>query len=297
MAIKTKANGATSMSSTERDLALAEALLKRGELDEAEQLMDKCERIVKAQQAAADAGDDDQDDEDALDDTDDDGDGEDDGQDDDDEDDVAKSFREDNITYPHDDLTDAMNEHRQVEHPQLTTHPTWHRFMERARTIAARDGCPLHVAMQRARGEMGADFISDLRQPISAVKKLGLPKTPPLYPESDLQDELASSSREKKRTHRRRVRHHNQQVKSHEDAVADQMSKGLSREIAEQRVMYAYGNTLPRSDIAKAAGDSLVTTFMAKVDACMINEEVDRTEAMRRIRKRHQGLFDAFQIV
>ena len=70
-----------------------------------------------------------------------------------------------------------------------------------------------------------------------------------------------------------------------------------SRELAEQRVMYAYGNTLPRSDIAKGAGDTLVTSFMAKVDACMINEEVDRTEAMRRIRKRHQGLSDAFQIV
>jgi hypothetical protein len=287
-----KTNGGTTMSSTETDLALVEALLKRGELDQAEQIIEKCEAIQKAAQAADDA-EDDQDDEDSLDDTDDDEEDEHDG----DDDEVAKSFREDNITYPRDDLTDAMNEHRQVEHPQLTSHPSWQKFQQRVAAIAYRDGCPLTLAMQRARGEMGADFISDLRQPISAVKKLGLPKTPPLYPESDLQDELASSSREKKKTHARRIRRHNQQVKTHEDAIADQVAKGHSLTVAKQIVQHHYGNTLPRSDIAKAAGDTLVTSFMAKVDACMIDEDVDRTEAMRRIRKRHQGLFDAFQIV
>jgi hypothetical protein len=126
------------------------------------------------------------------------------------------------------------------------------------------------------------------------ITKLGKPKYAPEYPESDLQDELASSSRDKKKTHARRVRRHNQQVKTHEDAVADQMAKGLSREIAEQRVMYAYGNTLPRSDITKGAGDTLVTRFMAKCDQVMLDENCDRTEAMRRVRKRNEGLFDAF---
>jgi hypothetical protein len=123
-----------------------------------------------------------------------------------------------------------------------------------------------------------------------------LPKTPPIYPDSDDTD-LQDSGRKKKATHARRVRRHNQQVKTHESAVADQMAKGLSREIAEQRVMYAYGNTLPRSSFAKGAGDTPIVKFMDKVDQCMINEDVDRTEAMRRVRKRNEGLFDAFQIV
>jgi hypothetical protein len=276
-------------------LALVEALLKRGALDEAEQLMDKVERIVKAQQSADDA-EDDQDDGDTLDDTDDDD--EEEGEDGD-EDDVAKSFREDNITYPKDDLTDAMGASRQVEHPQTTSHPSWQKFQQRVAAIAHRDGCPLTVAMQRARGEMGADFISELRQPISAVKKLGLPKTPPLYPESDLQEEMASSSRDKKKTHRRRIRHHDQQVKkmTYEDAVATEIAKGCSHELAEQHVMHQYGNTLPRSDLLKGAGDTLVTTFMAKCDQVMIDECCDRTTAMQIVRKRYEGLFDAFQLV
>ena len=282
----------------ERELALAKALMESDQLDEAEELIEKIEMVQKAM-AAEDA----EDDEDDIDDTDgddndrdeedeeDDGDQEDDG--------VTKSFRENNITYPRDDLTDALNEHRQVEHPQLTTHPTWQKFQERVRAIAHRDGCPMHIAMQRARGEMGADHIAELRQPISAVKKLGLPKTPPLYPESDLQEELASSSRDKKKTHRRRIRRHDQQVKkmTYEDAVATEISKGCSRELAEQKVMYAYGNTLPRSDVVKGAGDTLVTQFMNKVDECIINEQVDRTRAIQIVRKRHPGLYDCFQLL
>jgi hypothetical protein len=48
---------------------------------------------------------------------------------------------------------------------------------------------------------------------------------------------------------------------------------------------------LPRSDILKGAGDTLVMSFMAKCDQVMLAG--DRTEAMRRVRKRHEGLFDA----
>jgi hypothetical protein len=59
--------------------------------------------------------------------------------------------------------------------------------------------------------------------------------------------------------------------------------------------MYAYGNTLPRS-IAKGAGDTLVTRFMAKCDQVMVEEGCDRTTAMQIVRKRHEGLFDAFQL-
>ena len=47
----------------------------------------------------------------------------------------------------------------------------------------------------------------------------------------------------------------------------------------------------------QSAGDTLVTSFMAKCDQVMLAEGYDRTEAMRRVRKRHEGLFDAFQLV
>jgi len=213
-------------------------------------------------------------------------------------DDLEKAFRENHITYPRDDLTDAMNEHRQVEHPQTATHRTWHRFMERARAIAARDACPMHVAMQRARGELGADHIAELRQPISAVKKLGLPKTPPLYPESDLQDELASSSREKKKTHRRRIRHHDQQVKkmTYEDAVATEIAKGCSRELAEQRAMYQYGNTLPRSNVVKGI-DTVTTRFMKRCDDIMVRDGCSRTKAMQKARQENAAEFSIFQLI
>jgi hypothetical protein len=50
-------------------------------------------------------------------------------------------------------------------------------------------------------------------------------------------------------------------------------------------VQHQFGNTLPRSNIAKGAGDTLVTQFMAKCDQVMLDENCDRTEAMRRVRK------------
>jgi hypothetical protein len=291
MANKPKYNGKGNQMALEQDLALTKALLDRGELDEAEELMEKMEKVAQMMAAEEDA-EDDEDPED--DDNDNDGDEEDDG----DEDDVSKSFREHNITYPRDDLTDAMTEHRQVDHPQVVTHPTWHRFMERARTIAARDACPMTVAMQRARGEMGADHVAELRQPVSAVKKFGLPKTPPLYPHGEAEELLQDSGRKKKKTHMgQRHRRHDQQVKSHEGAVADQVAKGHSLMVAKQIVQHTYGNTLPRSDILKGAGDTLVTSFMAKCNQVMAEEGCERTDAMRIVRKRHEGLFDAFQLV
>jgi hypothetical protein len=38
-------------------------------------------------------------------------------------------------------------------------------------------------------------------------------------------------------------------------------------------------------------------TSWLKCDQVMLAEGYDRTEAMRRVRKRHEGLFDAFQLV
>jgi hypothetical protein len=298
--------------SSEEDLALVKALIDRGEVDAAEQLIEKCERVLKAQQAADDT----EDDENNLD-MQDDGDDEEEDDDEDDGEPVAKAIR-----YPHSDDDFLATGHQNMgpvsadrlsPYPRGTgvTVPGRHPFDDVVDKIIQRDGVSRTVAMGRARMEQPALYTqyqqahamqSTSQQAMSRnwsthpVNKLGKPKLAPEYPESDLQDELASSSRDKKKTHARRVRRHNQQVKTHEDAVADQMAKGLSREIAEQRVMYAYGNTLPRSYIAKGAGDTLVTRFMEKCDQVMVEEGVDRTTAMQIVRKRHEGLFDAFQL-
>jgi hypothetical protein len=310
--------------SNEQDLALAKALMDRGEIDAAEELIEKLEHIAKAQQAAADAGDDDQDDEDALDDTDDDGDGEDDGQDDD-EDDVAKSFREGGITYPH---SDDQLPHQNMQPPptralspqtyatgitDVVQRPGRHPFDDAVDRVMQRDGSSRNAAMVTARVEnprLYDDYQrahasdSTSAQSMSRVwsqgplNKLGLPKSPPIYPDSDDAD-LQDSGKVKAKSHRRRHRLHNQQVKkmTYEDAVAGEMARGCNRVVAEQRVQHSFGNLLPRSNVAKGAGDTPIVKFMDKVDQCMINEDVDRTEAMRRVRKRNEGLFDAFQIV
>jgi hypothetical protein len=321
MAIKPKPNGRGTIMSSEQDLALVKALIDRGEVDAAEELIEKCERVVKAQQAADDTDDE----EDTLDMEDD---GQDDEEDDDGEDDdepVAKAFREDGITYPRsDDAFLATGHHNMgpVSADRLSpyTHatgvtpvvqvPNRHPFDDLVDKIIQRDGVSRTVAMGRARMEQPALYTqyqqahamqSTSQQAMSRnwsthpVNKLGKPKLAPEYPESDLQDELASSSREKKKTHRRRVRHHDQKVKTHEDAIADQVAKGHSLTVAKQIVQYHYGNTLPRS-IAKGAGDTLVTRFMAKCDQVMVEEGCDRTTAMQIVRKRHEGLFDAFQL-
>jgi hypothetical protein len=69
--------------------------------------------------------------------------------------------------YPRDDLTDAMNEHRQVEDPPISRHVTQNplrtRFDARVDQIAARDGVPKAEAMRRARKEYKADFIASQR--------------------------------------------------------------------------------------------------------------------------------------
>jgi hypothetical protein len=49
--------------------------------------------------------------------------------------------------------------------------------------------------------------------------------------------------------------------------------------------------------LLKGAGDTLLATFMSKCDRVMLAEGCDRTTAMQIVRKRHQGLFDAFQVV
>jgi hypothetical protein len=230
------------------DLDLAKALLDAGELDAAEALIEKAERKVRQarDQAEEDA-------EDELD-----------GGDDEEEEDghghVAKlgpgkhirypgDPSHPGLSYPEDDLTDAMGEDRQAEHLQVTWHGGRTKFDDRVDQVAHRDGVPKTVAMQRARKEFGADFIASQRQPIAKLAP--------------------------------------QQQLSHEEAVAEEIAKGFSRTLAEQRVLDQYGNTLPRLRFAKAEA-----VLAAEINDCMTQEveqvmrmeKCDRTEAMRRVR-------------
>jgi hypothetical protein len=80
--------------------------------------------------------------------------------------------------------------------------------------------------------------------------------------------------------------------------VAKEMAKGCSRELAEQKVMYAFGRTLPRSDIAEGMVDTVTTRFMKRVDDIMIRDCLsDRSIAMQKARQEHPGEFEIFQLV
>jgi hypothetical protein len=304
------------------DMGLISALIEKGELDAAEELLDKVEHIAKAQ-AAADDADDDEDLENDQDDGSDDGDDE---EDDGDDDDVAKAFREDGITYPH---SDDQLPHQNTQPPptralspqtystgitDVVQRPGRHPFDDAVDRVMQRDGCSRNAAMVTARVEnprLYDDYqLAHASDSTSAqamshswsqgpLSKLGKPKYAPEYPCSDDQD-LQDSGKVKAKSHRRRHRLHDQQVKksmTYESAVAAEMARGCNRVVAEQRVQHSFGNTLPRSNILKGAGDTLVTSFMAKCDQVMVEEGCDRTTAMQIVRKRHQGLFDAFQIL
>jgi hypothetical protein len=257
--MKHRSNGATEMT-TQDDLSLAKALLDRGELDAAEVLVEKAEHKLRTAQARDHATDDGDDEEP-----------------DDDEDDgghVAKlgpgkhvrypgDASHEGLSYPEDDLTDAMGEDRQAENPQVTWHGGRTRFDDRVDQVARRDGVPKTVAMQRARKEFGPDYEASQRQPISAAKRAPEPLTD-------------------------------------ESAVAAQISKGCSDIVAAQRVLAQYGNTLPRSDFAKSAtavAAEVQNRMASEIEQCMRLEKVDRTTAMRKVRLRHPELYDAYQLV
>jgi hypothetical protein len=291
-------------------------------LDAAEELIEKLEHFAKAQQVAADEADDDEDLENDQDDGSDDGDDE---EDDGDDDDVSKAFREGGITYPH---SDDQLPHQNMQPPptralspqtystgiwDVVQRPGRHPFDDAVDRVMQRDGCSRNAAMVTARVENPRLYDDYQRAHASdstsaqsmsrswsqgPLNKLGKPKYAPEYPDSDDAD-LRDSGKVKAKSHRRRMRHHDQQVgkMTYEEAVATEIAKGCSRELAEQKVMYAYGNTLPRCDILKSAGDTLVTSFMAKCDQVMLDEGCDRTTAMQIVRKRHQGLYDCFQLL
>src|SRR5262249_13765566 len=115
--------------------------------------------------------------------------------------------------------------------------PGRHEFDNLVDAVQARDHSPRHIAMATARLENPAAYTRYPRWHVGAtaqqqetsrgrstddpMSKLGTPKSPPIYPESD------HPIKPDKNSHRRRVRHHDQQVaKSFEQAVSKRNGTG-----------------------------------------------------------------------
>jgi len=121
--------------------------------------------------------------------------------------------------------------------------------------------------------------------------KLGQPET---WPQSD------HPIRPDPKSQRRRVRRHDQQVKkSFESAVADEMARGCTTyEVAAQRVVNAYGTTLPHEFVRK--GVDVEMSFLEKADEYIdADSTMPRTEALRaaRLDPANKRLFKMLQSV
>jgi len=170
--------------------------------------------------------------------------------------------------------------------------PGRHEFDNLVDAVQARDRSPRQIAMATARLENPAAYTNYQRWHASGtaqqqetsrggstddpMSKLGMPKSPPVYPESD------NPIRPDPKSHRRRDRHHDQQVvaKSFEEAVSNEMARGCTTyEVAAQRVVNTYGTTLPHESFAKCATDIGVTFCKYADDFVDADSTMPRTEA------------------
>ena len=303
---------------------LAQALLAKGCTDEAEAMIGLLERkLYLLNKVEADAAADDQDDDEEN------GNGngndmEDDGDEDDGDGDVNKSFRENNITYPRSSLDyPLMTAHQNMSAPvsspksdsdpyalgttDVVQRPGRHQFDDAVDRVQQRDRCSRNAAMVAARLEYprlyddyqrGSAMQSTAAQSTSRgysmdVNKLGLPKTPPLYPESE-HESTEEGGKKKVKSHRRPVRHHDQKVKTFEDVVANLVGKGHRIDIAKQIATHLYGATLPHAEIAKHA--DLRERFESRVEKIMRRDKCDRLDAMQKARLERADDYLAYQL-
>jgi hypothetical protein len=78
-----------------------------------------------------------------------------------------------------------------------------------------------------------------------------------------------------------------------EDLVATEMKKGCSWRTAEQRVINVHGSAALNHRMIKRAGPSVATEFTKRANAILEADGVDRCEALRRLRKEKPYLYDA----
>jgi hypothetical protein len=206
----------------------------------------------------------------------------DDGLDDDEEDDHRVNLgKAERFVQQHQNMAPVPVDDDHPAHPYRTDvqlagqRPNKHKFESKIEFIQNRDGCSKTEAQSRARMEH-----------------------PSLY--SDYQQHVANETTQQQHTRRAGYGLGKRVPDTFETLVVAEMRKGCTEEIAAQRVVQQHGSAVLRKRMFKrdGSGETLVTRFMAKVDQTMIEEDLyDRSEAMRRVRKRYAHLFGAMQSV
>jgi hypothetical protein len=146
-----------------------------------------------------------------------------------------------------------------------------HKFDRLIEHVQDRDGCSKNEAMATARREY-----------------------PDVY--TAYQDFVASSPTNEQHSRRAGRGVAKSMTESYEDLVSSEMRKGLSWRTAEQRVINQYGSTAfnPGNRMIKRAGPSVTAEFTKRADQILWDTpNIDRCEALRRLRKRSPHLYDA----
>jgi hypothetical protein len=284
--------GAPNMNKLERMVKHADTLLKAGELDAAEALIDTITKMLKARHRVLVEHDDTEngDDGDYSDDSNpsmsahnndsennDDGETLDEDEEDDEEEDIGKAS-----------IASLINTNNAANRPgtllstrQLPTSyntgvtqavraATPQAFDVLVRAIMARDGVTRTQAQARARLEHPEEYQS-------------------------YQTFNAGSATNEQQSRRNIGSHIGKSAPpTFEDHVMTEMRKGVTREVAGQRVMQMYGNTLVRSDIQKSEIAGAVFENVAD-DLWKNDPSMSRTEALRTARRTNPSLFKRMQ--
>ena len=167
----------------------------------------------------------------------------------------------------------ARGEDQQADTYSLGTTPATraaspHKFDRLVEHVMERDSCSKNAAMATARRE---------------------------YPDAyeSYQSFVAGSPTNEQATRRAGRGVGKRMPDSYEDLVAAEMRKGVPWRIAEQRVINVHGSTALNNRMIKRDGPSVAAEFSKRATAIMWNDGVDRTEALRRLRKEQPWLYDA----
>jgi hypothetical protein len=145
-----------------------------------------------------------------------------------------------------------------------------HKFDRLVEHVQDRDGCSKNEAMATARREY-----------------------PDVY--TAYQDFVAGSPTSEQHSRRGAARGIGKSMPdTFEDLVATEMAKGVPWRVAETRVINQYGSTALNHRMIKRAGPSVATEFTKRADQILWDTpNIDRCEALRRLRKERPDWYDA----
>ena len=165
------------------------------------------------------------------------------------------------LHYPEDDLTDAMNQNRQREQPEISRHAGGRtRFDDHVDHVKGRDGCSHLEAMSRARREKPGLFRASQGYSNGPVSK----HAPPTW----------------------------------ESLVQAEMAKGCNAEIAGQRVLQREGSAALRSTspFAKSEETTCAARLQKRAEEISFDTGCDMTVALRKARLERPWLVQAMNI-